>query len=231
MPHYTWYPNRDSLSYIPIYQLESTDTFIRTTLRHQDFSKGWQWLVTLGLTDPTDSARIASCKSYEEWIHVKLEEKNIGQSWSEWLQQQATINPTLQTQLAFLALDRKDPLPAQANSSADILQCLLEQKLALQPGDKDMILMQHEIIYITESGKQEKLQSTLVVKGEDDEHTAMAKTVGLPLGIAAKLILNGTLKSTGLKIPIEATIYEPVLRELAAEGIIFEETIIPLTNP
>ncbi|MBU6158575.1 MAG: saccharopine dehydrogenase NADP-binding domain-containing protein [Bacteroidetes bacterium] len=230
MPHYSWYPNRDSLSYIPIYQLEETDTFIRTTLRHQNFSKGWQWLVTLGLTDPTDGTSIGSCRSYHDWIHIKLKEKNIAHSWSEWLQQQATISPTLQQQLTFLALDSNDPLPTQANSSADILQSILERKLALQPGDKDMILMQHEIAYTTESGKQEMLRSTLVVKGEDDEHTAMAKTVGLPLGIAAKLILNGTLKSTGLKIPIEAAIYEPVLRELAAEGIVFEEKIIPLTN-
>jgi saccharopine dehydrogenase-like NADP-dependent oxidoreductase len=61
------------------------------------------------------------------------------------------------------------------------------------------------------------------VKGEDSLRTAMAKTVGLPLGIAAKLILNGTITLRGLHIPILPEIYEPVLKELADNGIVFVE--------
>ena len=56
----------------------------------------------------------------------------------------------------------------------------------------------------------------------------MAKTVGLPLGIAAKLILNGTIELTGLHIPTKKEIYEPVLKELEEHGIIFKEEIKPL---
>jgi saccharopine dehydrogenase (NADP+, L-glutamate forming) len=52
----------------------------------------------------------------------------------------------------------------------------------------------------------------------------MAKTVGLPLGIAAKLILNETIKLKGLHIPTAAAIYEPVLKELENAGIVFEES-------
>ena len=65
-----------------------------------------------------------------------------------------------------------------------------------------------------------------MVKGENNLRTAMAKTVGLPLGIAAKLILNGKIKLTGLHIPIVKEIYEPVLKELELQGIQFRETII-----
>ena len=70
------------------------------------------------------------------------------------------------------------------------------------------------------------LKSSLVVKGENALRTAMAKTVGLPLGIAAKLILENKIELCGLHIPIIPEIYEPVLDELALEGIRFHEEFI-----
>lgn len=106
----------------------------------------------------------------------------------------------------------------------DVLQFALEQKLSLQPGDRDMIVMLHEIAYELE-GKKYEVKSHLIVKGEDGSKTAMAKTVGLPLGIAAKLILQGTIKETGLHIPVIPAIYEPVLATLQAHGISFHESI------
>lgn len=107
-------------------------------------------------------------------------------------------------------------------SAADVLQFVLEKKLPLEPHDKDMIVMKHEIAYEL-AGHQHEVDSCLVVKGEDSLHTAMAKTVGLPLGIAAKMILNGTIKKSGLLIPVTSDIYEPVLKELAKKGIEFTE--------
>lgn len=110
-------------------------------------------------------------------------------------------------------------------SAADVLQFCMEKALALQPEDKDMIVMLHEIEY---EKKREKrtIKSSLIVIGKDSLHTAMAKTVGLPLGIAAKLILNGTIQVTGLHIPVVKEIYKPVLAELKKHGIIFNETAV-----
>ncbi|MFZ1369546.1 MAG: saccharopine dehydrogenase C-terminal domain-containing protein, partial [Ferruginibacter sp.] len=107
--------------------------------------------------------------------------------------------------------------------SADILQWLVETKLKMLPADKDMIVMLHEFEYVQDN-QQKSLKSCLVVKGEDSLRTAMAKTVGLPLGIAAKLILNETIKLKGLHIPTVKAIYMPVLKELETAGIHFEET-------
>ncbi len=126
-------------------------------------------------------------------------------------------------QIFYLGADDKETIINKGLcSAADVLQLVLEKKLALQPHDKDMIVMKHEIAYELE-GKVYEVESCLVVKGEDSVHTAMAKTVGLPLGIAAKLILNGTIKKTGLLIPVTNDIYEPVLAELAKNGIEFTE--------
>jgi saccharopine dehydrogenase (NADP+, L-glutamate forming) len=93
----------------------------------------------------------------------------------------------------------------------------------MQPEDKDIIVMLHEIEY-EQNDQLKKIESSLVVKGEDSLRTAMAKTVGLPLGIAAKLILNETIKMKGVHIPIHKEIYEPVLNELEEMGIVFKES-------
>lgn len=128
------------------------------------------------------------------------------------------------TQLFFLGLDSDEMINKGRCSAADILQWILEKRLALQPGDKDMIIMLHEIGYELD-GKQKNIQSSLVVKGRDHIHTAMAQTVGLPLGIAAKMILSGKLNLRGVLIPTHREIYELVLPELEKEGIRFEHIL------
>ena len=127
-------------------------------------------------------------------------------------------------QLSYLGfITGSESIPLNSYSAADVTQLALESKLALQPEDKDMIVMFHEIEYADRENRKLKIESSLVVKGQDSVRTAMAKTVGLPLGIAAKLILNGTIKLTGLHIPTPAEIYLPVLAELKKNGIIFHE--------
>jgi saccharopine dehydrogenase-like NADP-dependent oxidoreductase len=139
--------------------------------------------------------------------------------------------------LFFLGLNDDTPINRGLCSAADVLQFILETRLGLKPGDKDMIIMLHEIEYdeaapaknepfndtTIPASQVRNLKSCLIVKGEDSIHTAMAKTVGLPLGIATKLILEEKIKETGLHIPVLPSIYEPVLVELAKHNIVFEE--------
>jgi saccharopine dehydrogenase-like NADP-dependent oxidoreductase len=125
-------------------------------------------------------------------------------------------------QLFFLGLDSNELINQGNCTAAEVLQFIVEKKLALEKNDKDMVVMMHDIEYET-NGKHNKVRSSLIVKGEDSINTAMAKTVGLPLGIAAKLILEGSLTVTGLHIPVLPSIYIPVLTELEKHGIVFEE--------
>ena len=277
-----WYPNRDSLSYIPIYGLESCDTFIRTTLRHPDFMYGWKNVIALQLTDEVKKydtagkslkefyAMYMAENGFGDWLQeqmqeqfasskkiledlvnlVELEEK-AGQSGDEPLDEFMMVDEkgdlqeidldTLKTnaaatvankmheakltlkQLFFLGMDDATTMINKSEASAaDVLQLSLEKKLPLLPGDKDMVIMVHEIEYLNQGQKWKEIAS-LLITGENDQHTAMAKTVGLPLGIAAKLILNGTIKEKGLLIPVTPEIYEPVLQELTQHGISFQE--------
>jgi saccharopine dehydrogenase-like NADP-dependent oxidoreductase len=226
LPTLAWYPNRDSLSYIPLYHLQDTATFIRTTLRYADFCKGWDVVVDLELTDEKDHALIANCKSFADWMEQKLfkaEQRDISfRMYLELYVDEADHEKIIQ-QFEFLEFNSLELLPAHVKCSADIVQHCLEQKLALKPADKDMIVMLHEIDY-THNQQQHSVKSSLIVLGEDNLRTAMAKTVGLPLGIAAKLILEEKIKLKGLQIPTHKEIYEPVLLELALNEVVFKET-------
>jgi saccharopine dehydrogenase (NADP+, L-glutamate forming) len=202
-----WYPNRDSLPYIDLYGLQEADSFIRTTLRHPDFCRAWSPIVRAGLTD--DRRPIGSeIRTFADWSAPLL----------------PLITADNRPLFEFLGLLEPESLPAGASTSADILQYLLETRLAMHPRDKDMIVMQHDIEFIRK-GKRWTEKSTLVVKGQDHLNTAMARTVGLPLGIAARLVLEGRINLTGLHIPIVPELYMPVLQELEQKGIRFERTL------
>ncbi len=208
-----YYPNRDSLSYIPTYELDEAETFMRTTLRHPDFCKGWYTIVALGLTDEedvlnTDELTVAA------FIRNRFAEKKIAFDSLSALQQE---------QFIYLGWNDQTLINKGNCCSAVILQSILERKWILEDGDKDMIVMLHEISYELKSQKL-KVKTELIVKGEDHLRTAMAKTVGLPLGIAAILVLEGKITETGLHIPILPSIYEPVLEKLAVMGIVFKES-------
>jgi saccharopine dehydrogenase-like NADP-dependent oxidoreductase len=207
MGKFAWYPNRDSLAYIPIYGLESARSFIRTTLRHPDYCFGWKNLVKSGLTNDEQNVS-ASIRSISDWSKPIL----------------PFVNDSNKFLYEQIGLFQNEPLPPGMHTSAKILQVLLEKSWKMKESDKDMILMLHEFEYLLHN-KRYSLRSSLVVKGENNTRTAMAKTVGLPLGIAAKLILENRMPVSGLHIPIIPEIYDPVLAELSSEGIQFREEI------
>jgi saccharopine dehydrogenase-like NADP-dependent oxidoreductase len=220
-----FYPNRDSLSYIPIYGLESANSFVRTTLRYPEFLKGWAGILHLGLTDQSHIYQFDQL-SIAAFFKLHIERLALT-NWMDSLEEQSSheaMAAHFLEQLNWLGLHDQDTLlPMTQGTAADVLQFLLETKLALLPGEKDMIVMQHEFEYQIGTVSH-SLKSSLVCIGENDQHTAMAKTVGLPLGIAAKLIVENQIQLKGLHIPILPQIYEPVLAALKSEGIEFQET-------
>ena len=130
--------------------------------------------------------------------------------------------PDVMNKLKWLGIYDNTPITIKDASPAQLLQSLLETKWLLKPNDKDMVVMQHYFGY-TLAGKEKAITSSLVVKGENQTHTAMAKTVGLPLAITVKNILTEKIKLTGVQIPTVKEIYEPLLTELAEFGIVFKE--------
>ena len=109
---------------------------------------------------------------------------------------------------------------------AQMLEKILADKWTLQPNDKDMIVMYHKFGYEI-NGVEKQIDSTMVCLGDDQTYTAMAKTVGLPVAIAALKILNGEITTAGVQLPISKEVYEPILKELKEYGVLFKEFEVP----
>lgn len=217
------YANRDSLSYIEPYGLQKATSVIRGTLRKKGFSQSWNLLVKLGLTDDSFCIHNSNVLTYRDLVASFLSGANHSNVEEVFC---AFFNITKASKdfkrVKWLGLFTKEIIGIKNATPAQILQHLLQQKWFLEKTDLDMIVMKHEIAFELNNKKQ-KINSTLVVKGEDKTYTAMAKTVGLPMAIACKLILQNKIKAKGVQIPITAEFYKPILAELAKNGIEFIE--------
>ncbi|MDB9774742.1 saccharopine dehydrogenase NADP-binding domain-containing protein [Vicingaceae bacterium] len=218
------YANRDSLMYRSVYNLEDVKTMYRGTLRRPGFSRAWNVFVQLGATD--DSYTIANSDelTFRDFINLFLA-YNPTDSVELKLKHYLNMHQddvALFEKLEWLGIFETTKIPLKNATPAQILQYILEQKWSLNKDDKDMIVMWHKFIFSL-NGEEKELHSSMVVKGEDSIRTAMAKTVGYPVAIAAKMILNGKINTPGVHIPIMKEIYEPVLKELKNFGINFSE--------
>ena len=220
------YANRDSLSYIKSYGLNDIETMYRGTLRKVGFCSSWNVFVKLGLTNDNYSIKNSEDLSFRDYLSLFLPENNsltVEERFCDFLSIDESSNEFYKFKWLGLFSDRKCEI---INASpAQILQKITEEKLSLDDNDKDMVVMQHQFEYFYENKKQ-KLNSSLVVFGDDQRNTAMAKTVGLPVAIAVKLILNNTITLKGVQIPTSKEIYQPVLDELEKNGINFIDELV-----
>jgi saccharopine dehydrogenase-like NADP-dependent oxidoreductase len=222
------YANRDSLKYESLYKLEGISTLFRGTLRRVGFCKAWNKLVLLGMTDDSHLLNVPEGMTYREFTNLFL---NYHPSNSVEVKFQKTLSIAQDDfdvidKMEYLGLFSNVKIGLTSATPAQVLQKLLEEKWSLNRLDRDMIVMWHKFNYVL-NGEQKEIQSSLVVQGESHRRTAMAKTVGLPLGIAAKLILKGLIQSKGVQIPTEKEIYGPILIELAQNhNIVFQERTI-----
>lgn len=223
---YEGYANRDSLSYIQTYGLQGIKTMLRGTLRFKGFCSAWNVLVQLGCCDNTYIVEGAGNMTHYDFIEsfldtnnqLTLEEKLIRQC-------QLQRNGIEMKCLEWSGFFSREPVGIENGTPAGILQHILNKRWNLNPHDKDMIVMWHRFRYEQE-GKQNEIQASLVVKGEDAANTAMAKTVGWPLGIAAKLLLLNKIKQRGVVLPVKEEFYNPILEELAALGVVMREQML-----
>ncbi|MCK5066827.1 MAG: saccharopine dehydrogenase NADP-binding domain-containing protein [Bacteroidales bacterium] len=227
------YGNRDSLTYRETYGLHHLETMFRGTIRRPGYCEAWDIFVQLGATDDSYVMENTEEMTYREFINSFMAYRTdipVEEKLSLYLGLEK--ESMMMERLLWLGIfdDRKIGVPGL--TPAKILQKILEEKWKLNPGDKDMIVMQHQFDF-TRDGIHKKRYSTMVYIGEDTKHTAMSVTVGLPLAMVARRILEGDYKETGVQLPIQPEIYNPVMKELEKYGIRFvdEEIRISQMNP
>lgn len=220
---YEGYANRDSLSYRSIYGLDDIPTLYRGTLRRPGFCRAWDVFVKLGATDDSYKIENSDELTYRDFINLFLA-YNPTDSVELKLMHYLKIDQDsdIMEKLEWLGIFSDKKVQVKNATPAQILQHILHQKWDLDPDDKDMIVMYHKIGYELNGGRNQ-VESSMRVIGDDQTYTAMAKTVGLPVAIAAKMILNGTISTPGVHLPITAEVYNPVLDELENYGIAFIE--------
>ena len=218
------YANRDSLKYKSIYGLDAILTLYRGTIRRIGYCRAWNIFVQLGMTDDSYTIEDSEHMSYRDFTnsflaynthdsvelklrhYLKIDQDDI--IWEKLLEIDI-FNPTKQVVL-------KNATPAQ------ILEKILKDSWTLKENDKDMIVMQH-LFGFELNGEKHQIESSMVCIGDNQTYTAMAKTVGLPVAIATLKILNGEITTPGVQIPITKEVYEPILKELEENGIVFKE--------
>ncbi|MBD8488080.1 saccharopine dehydrogenase NADP-binding domain-containing protein [Echinicola sp. CAU 1574] len=217
------YANRDSLSYRAVYGLEDIPTIIRGTLRRAGFCRSWDVLVQLGLTDDSFSMSLPRDFTKRMFVNAFLPYDMMFGVEEKLKRILPWVDDEIMSKLEWLGLFDEEALPLFEGSPATILQQILEDKWRMKKEDKDMVVMQHQFLVKYYHGKEKSIHSSLVVKGENNVYTAMAKTVGLPLAAAVDLFLDGKIKFRGLCLPTLKEIYLPVLDVLESKGIRFVE--------
>lgn len=213
------YPNRDSIKYRRIYNIPRIPNVFRGSIRKIGFCKAWNAMVQIGLTDNRYLVPDSNKFKYSEWLSFYLDKKNgssVKQALVEFLKE--SEDGDVLKKIEWLGLLSDEKIMLTDVSPAEILLGLLKKKWKFTEKDRDMVILQTEVEYEIDN-KVEKIISSLVVYGNPGYNTAMAATVGLPLGIGAKLVLNNKIKEKGVIIPIHADIYKPALKELADLGI------------
>ena len=218
---YEGYANRDSLKYLETYGLQGIKTMLRGTLRNKGYCPAWNVLVQLGCCDDTFLLEGVEKMSHCDFIKAFLD---TTQSVEEKLCAVFKLRPEGEEmkRLRWSGLFSDERIGLDKGTPAQVLEHILNKKWKLKTGDKDFIVMWHRFRF-QRNGKSSEIQAHLTATGDDEINTAMAKTVGLPLAISAKLLMQGKIKSRGVLIPVVKEIYDPVLSELGELGIKLEE--------
>ncbi|MEN9395437.1 MAG: hypothetical protein RL362_1658 [Bacteroidota bacterium] len=210
------YANRDSMAYEKLYNLEGIPTLYRGTLRRPGFSQAWSHLVNWGMTDDQ------KVMNWDGMSMMDFTQTFLPRDSAKWIQE--TVSKEELFKLQWLGLWDITPVPIEKGTPAQVIQKLIEERWELSPSDCDMLVMCHLFDYELE-GKKYRLQSHMVMEGEDASNTAMSATVGLPMAMSVPYILNGLWEDRGVVIPVRRHIYQSLLAELKTKGIQFHEQI------
>lgn len=223
------YVNRDALPYIDLYNIQSTKTMYRGTLRNISHCESWNYFKKLGLLNQKvtfDFRKITPRQVIANLI--KSDGRDLIKDVASFLnipEYSVTIK-----KLEWLGLFRDRQLPLATVSVFDMFAHVLKEKLVYSEGERDLLVQHHEFIAEYRGNKKELITSTMVDLGIRGGDSSMARTVSLPAAIATKLIINGKINLTGVHIPVVPEIYKPVLAELETLNIKFVERKFPLDN-
>ncbi len=223
--YFEGYANRDSLKYLKLYNLEGIKTMYRGTFRRPGFCRAWDIFVQIGATDDSYTMENVKEMTHKQFINSFLSYNpydSVELKLAHYLN--LDFDSLEMYKLRWLHLFDEEPVGLEQGTPAQILEHILKKRWTLEENDRDLIVMWHKFEYFDDQ-QLKVINSYLISEGENNSKTAMARTVGLPVGIAARLILNGKIGLKGVQIPTRKEIYWPILEELKTLGIEIQEEL------
>jgi saccharopine dehydrogenase (NADP+, L-glutamate forming) len=216
------YPNRDSVVYREAYGIPEAQTVFRGTLRYPGWCETVRKMVELGLLDDAPKDRTGLTFS---GLMRELAQAAAGADVRTAAAARLGLVPdsAVLDRLDWLGLFSETPLPVAKGSALDNMTALMIDRLRYEDRERDMIVLQHEFLARTESGRTERIVSTLIDYGIPGGDSSMSRTVGLPAAIGARLVVEGRIGLTGVQVPVHPAIYGPILEELETRGVRFDE--------
>nr|XP_033490489.1 alpha-aminoadipic semialdehyde synthase, mitochondrial [Epinephelus lanceolatus] len=220
------FPNRDSTKYAEPYGIQSAHTLIRGTLRFRGFSKAMSGFVKLGLINSEPCPILQHTSSPVSWRDLLCKQMDLSSSISQDAFEEAVYerigkDDFVMDALRWFGMLSDDELVLHADNVLAALTKHLEVKLSFDKGERDMIIMRNDVGLRHPTGELETKHISLVVYGDPSGFSAMAKTVGYPAAIAARMVLDGEITAKGLVTPMTKDIYGPALARLKEEGLQF----------
>jgi saccharopine dehydrogenase (NADP+, L-glutamate forming)/spermidine synthase len=217
------YPNRDSVSYRETYGIPEARNLLRGTLRYPGWCRTLKKIGDLGLLEDTEIKDWAGL-TYRDFMSI-LAHASDEEEVEEAVAARLGLEPNsdILSSLEWLGLFTTEPLPIARGSALEILAAKMTERLKYETGERDMVILQHEILAENREGRLEKITSTLIDYGIPGGDSSMSRTVGLPSAIGARLIAEGRISETGVRVPVTPDLYNPILDELAVLGLRFKE--------
>jgi saccharopine dehydrogenase-like NADP-dependent oxidoreductase len=217
------YPNRDSVSYREVYGIPEARDVLRGTLRYPGWCRTMMKVGQLGLLEETPVKDRAG-QRYRD-LAAELAGAGAGEDAKAAVARKLGLEPGSDVlgRLEWLGLFSDEPIPVAKGSAFDILAARMVERLQYAEGERDMVVLQHVFLAESRDGRRERITSTLIDFGIPHGDSSMSRTVGLPAAIGARLVLEGRIAETGVRVPVTPDIYDPILDELATLGIRFRE--------
>ncbi|KAL6925950.1 saccharopine dehydrogenase (NADP+, L-glutamate-forming) [Hanseniaspora valbyensis] len=224
------YPNRDSTTFRELYHIPEAETVIRGTLRFQGFPEFIKAFVDMGLLKDEENEIFKTEKSWREALGEYLgvpgnsKEDLVAKidslaTWKSDEDRERILNGF--GWLGFFSTENKI---SPRGTPLDTLCATLEDLMQYEENERDLVVLQHKFGIEWADGSKETRTSTLVDYGKVGGYSSMAATVGLPVAIATKMVLDKKIQGPGLVAPYSPEINNPIMKELKEKyGIFLKE--------
>ena len=216
------YPNRDSLSYIDIYDIPEVKTIMRGTIRYPGWCKILDTFKQIDLFSDEESAFKVS--SNVEFLLKKTDCETLNEFYRKYnIHQESQLFEAMKWAGFFdeTLFEPKKIIPFEFTAD------LMIPKMTISDTERDMIQMIHWFEVLSQNNKIEYIMSDMLVNGTPGADTAVAKTVAYPAALGVEMILNNEIDLKGVHIPIYPQIYMKVLHSLEKLGFKLRENYQP----